>query len=118
MSFSIFAIDPGTEESGFVHYKSGKILNYFMSKNEWLACHLKYWKDKEDTLLAIEKIVSYGRVLGQTTIDTAFWVGRFVEAWNSHRYTLIERRKVAMCLCGRGSGVSDSRIRQALIDRF
>lgn len=76
---TVFAIDPGTHESGFVVYaaEAGVIESGVASNNEILAMV----RHSDADLLAIEKIVSYGRAVGQETFDTCEWTGRFRQVW-------------------------------------
>lgn len=115
----IWAVDPGTEVSGWVvlNPDTRGIVNFGKERNFALLHKLLYKADRETTLV-IERIVSYGRPVGQETFCTCEWIGRFWQAWltcNSH-VRAICRRDVKEHLCGGGKGVTDAVIRQRLID--
>ena len=72
--------------------------------------------------LVIEKIVSYGQAIGQSTIDTIQWIGRFIQQFLAHwrcphGARLIYRKDVKEYLC-RSLRAKDAHIRQAIIDRY
>jgi len=66
--------------------------------------------------LVIEQIKSYGNAMGQSTIDTIFWSGRFAEAFVGKFY-LLPRVEVKKHLCHTGAA-KDTNVKQALVDRF
>jgi len=111
----ILAIDPGTEQSAFAVWDGFFIVTKGIEDNETL---LKKLRDcpLEPIPMVIEQIRCYGMAIGQTTLDTVFWSGRFWEVWKHERH-LMPRMDVKMHLCG-SSRAKDSNIRQALIDRF
>jgi hypothetical protein len=118
----VFAIDPGTYESAYVllEYPSmrpflfDKISNeemIVMIRNICFGYKLKY--------AAVEKIAARGMPVGQDTIDTAEWVGRFQQVLtdNSVNPMMIFRRYEQLSICG-SMRANDASIHQALIDRF
>lgn len=115
----LLAIDPGPAESGFVVFSSlhGAVFDCGVMINEELLARRPHLMADQ---LAIEKIEARGMPVGQETLDTAVWVGRFAQAWynrSSSKAKLIYRRDVKRYLCGR-LNASDANIRQALIDLF
>lgn len=111
------AIDPGNEQSALVLY-DGRILESAILPNDVLLRTLRTWSAQECPDLVIEKIASYGMAVGETTFETVFWSGRFVEAWGDRSpVSRIKRHEVKMHVC-KDSRAKDSNIRQALIDRF
>lgn len=78
-SLTVLAIDPGTHQSGYVVYaaEAGVIESGVASNDDMLV----KVRSSDADLLAIEKIVSYGRAVGQETFDTCEWTGRFRQVW-------------------------------------
>ena len=111
----IIAIDPGTTESAYVIWDGGKILDMEIMPNDELLDYL--WVLDYAHPLVIEQVRCYGMVIGQSTLDTVFWSGRFYEAWQQHDCYLLPRMDVKMHLC-HDSRAKNKNIRQALIDRF
>lgn len=114
---TIFAIDPGPEESSFVVYDSDKqeivrkgnqdnpdLRNSFRAENQWAD------------ILVIEQMAHMAMEVGFEVFETVFWSGVFAEAWGG-RYDRIDRGKIKMHLCG-SVRAKDKNIRQSLIDKF
>lgn len=117
-TLGILAIDPGTEQSGVVEYRDGRIERAEIVQNRKLIEALNFAPELRDCRLVIERIASYGMAVGRTTFDTVMWVGRFIEAWHDDdKCILIERRDVKLHLCGQ-TRAKDSNIRQAVIDKL
>ena len=123
----ILAIDPGTEMSGVVTWDvlSGKIISAFLCDNVTLLQMLRT-RIAAQTALLIEDIENYGMPMGQTTIQTIRWTGRFQEAWDSRPETTapgdmpmqyVTRRSVKLRLCGT-SRAKDQNVNAALFNRF
>ena len=55
--------------------------------------------------------------VGKSTFETAYWTGRFVQAWDG-KSERIPTRDIKIHLCGSIKGISKKSIRAALIDRF
>ena len=131
----IFAIDPGTTESGFclVDYDTMKPLQAGKVRNEDLLDILREacWRaEPEDFTLCIEMIASYGMPVGQDVFETCVWIGRFyqlaVEEYNDlDKYYADEkpsihyvyRKDEKITLCG-SMKANDANIRRALIDKY
>ena len=123
----IYAIDPGASMCGHVIFDGEKVHGSFeLNPAEMLykirsdVEELAYKQNGyERPCLAIEMIEARGMSVGQETFDTAMWVGRYVEAWDSCCFDsiLVYRREVKLHLCG-SSRAGDPNIRRALIDRF
>lgn len=123
---SIFAIDPGPEQSAMVAMRpDGLIYSPRIFENEVIRDLLHHWgghpdaKGKNpDFQLVIEMIASFGMPVGKEVFETCVWIGRFIEAFQweerTHRLT---RNEVKMHLC-HSMRAKDSNIRQALLDRF
>jgi hypothetical protein len=110
---SIMAIDPGTTHSGWVTYGEGRPLRGGVEENHELLLRVAHHEGP----VAIEEVRSYGMAIGQETIDTIRWIGRFQQAAGGDRVRLIPRKDVCKHVCNDGRA-KDPQIRQALIDRY
>lgn len=112
----ILSIDTGTIESGYCLSEGYKPLRFGKISNEDL---LQIVKEEEYDVLVYEAFQSYGMPVGQTTIDSITWNGRYIQSAldREKRTEPIFRREEKMCLCGTMKA-KDANIRQALIDRF
>jgi len=112
----ILAIDPGTNESGYIIWDStqkeirqlGIISNSVMLDEIIMSTF---------DVCAIEYIQAMGMNVGQTVFDTCLWAGRFWQLAGDSKTVWIPRRSVKLWLC-QSPRAKDSNIRQALIDRF
>ena len=113
----ILAIDPGTNESGYVLMDGLKIIDKGNIGNDSLRTRMFLGFDCEHVI--IEKMENQGMPVGSEVLDTCIWIGRFVEraALMSKSWELITRKTVRLHLCG-SSRAKDSNIRQALLDRY
>lgn len=109
----IMAIDPGTFKSGYVVWDGETIHAFGKIENDVL---LNMLPTAPADRLIIEQIKSYGNIMGQSTIDTVFWSGRFAQAFNGPFY-LLPRVEVKKHICHNGAA-KDANITQALVDRF
>lgn len=119
---TILAIDPGTNQSGWVLYRDGNVIDCGVMDNEDLRRRLAdgafglTWADD----MAIEMVASYGMAVGKETFRTVWWSGRFTDAWFSSIGRLpieIYRADVKMHLC-HSMKAKDANIRQSLIDLY
>ncbi len=113
----VLAIDPGTTHSAFV------VLN----EDESLGAKGKV--PNEDLLgvvqsfaaehLAIERFQARGMPMGEESIETVLWTGRFVEAWVRYGkpFSYVRRSEVKSHLCG-SQRAKDPNVRQAILDRY
>ncbi len=118
---TILAIDPGTEESGVVIYDTvSKRLHDFAKKGnaELLIPIRNHIFSKSCDLMVIEMVQSYGMPVGQTTFETVYWTGRFLEAWGNdltcHR---IYRSNIKLHLCN-STRAKDGNVWQAILNRY
>lgn len=112
----IFAIDPGTTQSGWCIYDGRIVVDSGVDDNHDILRWVQQGNGCD--VLAIEMIAGMGMTVGQTTFDTVRWIGRFQQAWRDpEAVRLVFRRDVKLELCG-DSRANDSNIRQALIDRI
>lgn len=109
----VFAIDPGTIESGYVIFENGKIIDSGVEVNEILRDSLKI---RDYDVLALEMVACYGMPVGKEVFETCLWIGRFIEC-SKRKHKLIERRDVKLHLCG-NVRAKDGNIRQAIIDKL
>src|SRR3546814_21052261 len=66
--------------------------------------------------LAIERFEARGMPMGEDSIETVIWTGRFVQAWRDPASVrMVKRREVKSHLCG-SARAKDPNVRQALID--
>ena len=134
----ILAIDPGPVKSAFVWLtqtdglptigKRAHIGNAAVLAEIWAMASPAY-------TLIVEMVECFGMPVGRSVFDTCVQVGRFLEAWRAGQadvaylvepikdapppgYGLIYRRQVKHHLCNAVAGVTDSNIRQALIDKW
>jgi hypothetical protein len=121
----VIGIDPGPEKSAICVFDAlfQRVLESSTEDNGSILATLreKVTRQSEPMHLAIERITSYGRPVGETVFETVFWTGVFYEAWTSAWRTNCTRiifREVGVHLCNAGSQVKESHVRQALIDRF
>lgn len=112
----ILAIDPGTDESGWVILDDQRILASGVYPNETMLSMVKVSNYGEMDGLAIEMIASYGMAVGREVFETCVWIGRFKQAWRiPNDVMLIYRRDVKLHLCGT-TNAKDANVRKALID--
>ena len=115
---TLLAIDPGTEQSGFVVMDGFKVRDKGTVANDEILERCKYATTGNPEWLVIEKVESFGMAVGATTFETVFWTGRFAEAFGIDYTHRIGRKEVKLHLCGKTVGVNDSVIRQRLIDMY
>jgi hypothetical protein len=115
---TIYALDPGPEQSALVRYQAETVQGWQMTNPElidWLGVHVK----AERGVLVIEQVAGYGMPVGAEVFETVFWSGRFAERWQTGggAWARLPRRIVKLQLCG-SSRANDATIRQALLDRY
>lgn len=115
----VIAIDPGTTESAWVYLDRDKdILLYDKQPNRAVLRRIKRWgglKSGNDHLV-IEQFKNYGMQMGDSTITSIFWSGRFAEAWDGD-FTLLPRKTVVSHIC-MNPKANDSNVRRAMLDRY
>jgi hypothetical protein len=103
----LLAIDPGSEQSGFVEYDhgAGAILEHGVADNEILLA--RCWRERDPAVehhLAIEMIDVFG-MAGRTVFETCVWIGRFIEAW-APSTTRRSPATTSRCTCATRSGAT------------
>lgn len=112
----IFAIDPGTKQSGWVLLSSGRVADAGVSDNHDLLRWVQHGQGAD--MLAIEMVASYGMAVGRDVFETVRWIGRFQQAWRDpEAVKLVYRMEVKQRLC-KSSQAKDANIRAALLDLF
>lgn len=117
----ILALDPGTEDTGFVVLQGREVIRSGVlsnSETNQLIRDMPY--DGKMDMLAIEMIASYGMPVGKEVFETCLWIGRFLESWERATDApsrLVYRKDVKSHLCGTQKA-KDANIRQRLIDIF
>jgi hypothetical protein len=115
----LVAIDPGTFESAYVvmNPDTRVILDRGQADNQAVLV----WLEKQRMVfgserLVIEMIKSYGNAMGDSTIETCVWIGRFIERW-SGPVDKLPRKTIVTTLC-MNPRANDSNVRRALLDMY
>lgn len=120
----VFAVDPGSVESGFVEYDpfAMRLVEFGVVDNNTILSRCYGHRasigfDAPDGWhMAIEMVDVFG-MAGRTVFETCVWIGRFIEAWGDESYTKLTRHDVKMHLCHTKRS-DDSMVRAALIERW
>lgn len=124
MKSKIFAIDPGTTESGFalVEQKGGQIVQVLdkgKMLNDALLALLPY--RMRDCEIVCEMVASYGMPVGREVFETCVWIGRFLQAAGvfpaKQARMLVYRQEEKLTIC-HSPRANDASITQALVDRY
>jgi len=111
----VFAIDPGPVVSGWVLYNTEdeRVLAAGVESNGEVL-----WRVGMSTAQAMlcERFEARGMPLGDSSITTIYWSGRFHQAWDGPAH-FIRRRDVKLHLCGTARA-KDSNVNAAIWDRF
>jgi hypothetical protein len=109
----ILAVDPGTTISGWVLFDGHRVLDSGNDPNAKVRAMIR--ASEADTL-AIERFEARGMAIGDDSIETMLWTGRFVECWRApESVRLVKRSAVKSHMCGTQKA-KDPNIRQAAID--
>ncbi len=118
----VFAIDPGTTQSGWVLLEGREVVQSGVDDNHELRVWVRHGQRAD--MLAIEVFEPRGMPIGQESVDTMLWTGRFIEAFTfgtgptveqTRAVRTVPRREVKSFLCG-SQKANDGNVRQALID--
>ncbi len=114
----ILSLDVGTIESAYciMNCDNYKPLKFGKIDNEEL---LKIVKKEKYDILVYEEFQSYGMPIGESTIRSITWNGRYIQSALDKNIPVypIYRKEEKINLC-HSMKAKDSNIRQALIDRF
>ncbi len=120
----ILAIDPGTKESGWVLLEDGCVKSSGTSPNEHVLERIRTIGGyimtglHQPVTLAVERFEARGMPIGDESIETLLWTGRFIQAWHApDSVQRVKRSHVKLHLCGTARA-KDPNVRQALIDRL
>lgn len=119
-SEKILAIDVGTTESGCAIMQFEKddidLIIFGKMANENL---MQIVKHQDYDQLVYEQFQSFGMAVGESTIESILWNGRFIQAAIDRHIPVerVYRKEEKLCLCN-SLKAKDSNIRQALIDRY
>ncbi len=120
MAETIYAIDPGTEQSALIAFnsESQQVLHRRILPNTEVLGFLESEFDGHKALnpLVIEMVACYGMAVGKEVFETVYWIGRFAQAWGDNHHRLY-RQDIKLHLCN-SVRAKDANVRQALIDRF
>ena len=115
---NILALDVGTTESGYCLMDEKTYQPYSFGKvaNEEL---LKIVQTEDYGKMVYEAFASYGMAIGQSTIKSIEWNGRFIQCAINRDIPVfpVFRKEEKINICG-SMKAKDTNIRQALIDRF
>lgn len=113
----IFAVDPGTTQSAYVFFDSAEQRIVLLGiEDNYSLLRMLHIGTSRVTVFALEVLQSYGMPIGKEVFETAFWIGRFVQAMRGHGAILwpLYRKQV----CAHLGAKNDSSVRAALIARF
>lgn len=114
----ILAIDPGDKQSAYCLIDTETLRPVRFAKEGNVAVLAAVIGEEYDVLV-IERVESYGMVVGRNVFETCEWVGRFTQAAQvpGRPVGYIYRKEERLHIC-RDSKAKDVNIRRALIDRF
>lgn len=108
----ILAIDPGTVESGVVLFDCGKVISAGVIPNDDV---LKIVADDRSEILAIELFVATNQRLGNESIETIHWAGRFHQSCGDPGSAMLIPRYQVKKSLGLGHRDGDKEVKAALI---
>lgn len=111
---ALLAIDPGTTHSGWIITRSGQPWNWGEAENAEILSILRGYPTVP---VAIERFEARGMPMGDESVETVLWTGRFMQAAGMERVRLVKRSAVKSHICGT-QRASDANIRAALIDKW
>ncbi len=114
----IIAIDPGNMQSAWLFYDNGRPEEFGIEPNEELLNRIRFWTHRlaKGTVLVVETFRPMGQPLYWQLIETAIWIGRFVEAWGGP-FEYVTRNEAKHHVCG-ATNRKDGNVRAALIDKW
>jgi hypothetical protein len=116
----LLSVDPGPQFSAYsildTHKSPPKIFQFQKIENNSLLSLLKQRAALGTERLVVEQIKNFGMAMGDSTINTVLWSGRFVQIYEND-FDLIPRKTICSIIC-QNPRAKDTNIRQAIIDRF
>jgi len=112
----VLGIDPGLSQSAVVGWDGLSIERIGIIENNLLLSRLKTFSKFH---VAIETMQCFGMAVGQSVLDTAIWVGRFIQECERWKilWSTVFRKDIKLHLC-HTTRAKDSNVRQALVNRF
>tara|TARA_R100001510_G_scaffold55168_1_gene58725 strand:+ start:43 stop:561 length:519 start_codon:yes stop_codon:yes gene_type:complete len=109
-------LDPGTTKTGWVVFnpKDETVLHAGHDPNEFVMNLLECGGPKDKIIM--ECFAAQGMPLGESSIETVRWEGRFIERARTE-VCRISRREIKILICN-SARAKDANIRQALVDMF
>lgn len=115
----VLALDPGPDRTAYVLFdaRDSHVCECGHVDNADILSMI-FW-GKSDVPVACETIQSYGMAVGESTFETAFWIGRYWQMAVSveRPFHRVKRSDVKLHLC-HSSRAKDANVRQALLDMF
>jgi hypothetical protein len=114
------AIDPGPEEEhGVVYVHDGNVKWGEGTKLDSWGIIRRYCESYPIYPVIIEGLSNYGQAIGDTTLRTAYTIGRLYELANNGKreVVVIRRTDVRYSIIGSAKG-NDSIIKQSILERF
>lgn len=115
MRKTVIGIDPGTTHSAWVAFNGERVTASGYEANESVRNEVQREAWPRNARIACEQFEARGMAVGQDSLDTVWWSGRFAEALAP--VTMVKRSTVKLHLCG-SNRAKDANVRQALLDRF
>jgi len=116
----ILAIDPGSSESGWALLRGETVLESGKDDNTAVLAMLREMLSAGHiAALVLERFSGYGlRRLGESSIETILWTGRYWQVAEGRvPVEWVRRQTVKAHLCGRANA-SDADVISALVDRY
>ena len=109
-------LDPGTTKTGWVVFdpKEERVLHAGHEPNEFVISLLECGGLGDKVIM--ECFAAQGMPLGESSIETVRWEGRFMERARTE-VCRISRREIKLLICN-SSRAKDSNVRQALVDLY
>ena len=101
----IFAVDPGSEKSGWVTFNTDthEVSDFGTTENGKLEGFIDCGGYSDCDIFAYEMIGHYGKGMpaGKSVFETCIWIGHFEKAWNNKCTTYrILNNQIRVALCG------------------
>jgi hypothetical protein len=110
-------IDPGPELSAYACLEGKIIRGWGKVPNPDLLLLIPGW---QNAVLTLEGLQCYGMPVGESTFQTAIWLGRFIQkAVECHiNWQVVKRSDVKYYLCGAKAKLKDKDVREALVQKY
>lgn len=115
----IRAIDPGPGQSAFVDWDGDTICDFGIFDNNCHFPNIVGFETAGIEKVVIEMVACYGMPVGAEVFETAYWVGKFSEQYESAGIDVerIYRKDIKLHICGQPRA-RDANIITAIVDRF